>query len=1147
MLYRLTRSWEGACAFWRARTSSGPAQPATSPAHSAVRRFRWLLLAGGLFAGAAMAQSADLVVNHADSPDPGPAGGIFTYTLRIDNNGPNGATGVTLTDTLPVGSTFVDVATTAGTCSQAAGVVDCTLGNIPFNSNQTVTIRVRLPSAGVWTNTATAGSATSDPNTSNNVNSVQDTTATQAADLALVATPSTANVVAGQAYSYALQAANNGPNAADGSQRITFTVPAGASITSVPTGTGWSCTPSGGYPLSSGNVTCTRTGTLASGASASVLTVPAVSNVNGTVTAAFAIDGIKPDNSAMPDGNTSNNTTSADVTSTSGADVSITKTAASSNVAQGANVVYTLTPRLNGGVSLAGQPVTVTDTLGAGLSFVSAVGTGWVCDATITCTRTEYTGANFSNMPTITVTATANSAGTLGNTAGISTALPDPVPANNSASVNVTASNDADMQLTKTASINPVVPNQAFNYTLTARNTGPLAVPNGQTITITDQVPAGVRLDSLVSATGWTCDALPFTGPGNWACSRSTGLNANTNAPAVTVSAVLTGTGTATNNACVALGAGVRVDSNGANNCVGVGVTSTATEADLRVVSKTAAPDPVVAGQNLTYVITVDNVGPAAATNVVVSDTLGSLVNTGGFQSAVASQGSCTPNAVTNGTSQNLSCNLGTLNSGAQATVTVVVRPSIAVSGPRTNTATVRSTDVGDPNQANNSGSVTSQVTAIVDVTAAKTATPSTVAAGAPITFVATIGNTGPSTAQTVQMVDTLPSNAAFIDVVSVSGGGSCAPITAGTVGGTLTCNWASINSGSQQTVNYRMRPLGNATGSTVVNSVAATTATTESNTANNSATTSTPVTAAQLDILVNKVDSADPVDLGQNTTYTITVNNSGPSFGTNVVMTDIFPAPGSSPTATFSYQGALTVNAGGACTEPTMGATSGTLTCSFPGLSSGQSATITYVMRAETLTVAGATSGTAFNQASVVVEETETTMANNVVTHDTTARRFTVATDLALSKTAAAGPLAPGAAIDYTLVVTNNGPLASDGAQVVDVLPPGVTFVSGTGCVNAAGTVRCAVGALAVGASRTFTISTTLASPYSGARPLVNTATLDAPGDTNPGNNTASAPTAVSNLPASSIPTLSEWGMILLAALLGLMAWQHPAMGRRR
>ena len=62
--------------------------------------------------------------------------------------------------------------------------------------------------------------------------------------------------------------------------------------------------------------------------------------------------------------------------------------------------------------------------------------------------------------------------------------------------------------------------------------------------------------------------------------------------------------------------------------------------------------------------------------------------------------------------------------------------------------------------------------------------------------------------------------------MVSVSGGGSCVPIAAGTVGGTLTCNGASINAGVQQTVNYRMRPLGNAAGSSVVNSVAATTAT---------------------------------------------------------------------------------------------------------------------------------------------------------------------------------------------------------------------------------------------------------------------------------------------------------------------------------
>ena len=80
-------------------------------------------------ANPAAAQSADLVVNQADSPDPGPAGGVFTYTIRVDNNGPDAAVGVNFADTLPPGSTFVGVATTQGTCSPpAAGVVNCALG-----------------------------------------------------------------------------------------------------------------------------------------------------------------------------------------------------------------------------------------------------------------------------------------------------------------------------------------------------------------------------------------------------------------------------------------------------------------------------------------------------------------------------------------------------------------------------------------------------------------------------------------------------------------------------------------------------------------------------------------------------------------------------------------------------------------------------------------------------------------------------------------------------------------------------------------------------------------------------------------------------------------------------------------------------------
>jgi uncharacterized repeat protein (TIGR01451 family) len=131
----------------------------------------------------AQAQSADLVINHSDSPDPGPAGGVFTYTVRVDNNGPDTAIGVDLSDTLPPGSTFVGVSTTRGSCSQAAGTVSCALGDLAFLANVTVTIDVILPTAGVWTNTATATSTTTDPNTANNLNVTEDTTAQAAADM----------------------------------------------------------------------------------------------------------------------------------------------------------------------------------------------------------------------------------------------------------------------------------------------------------------------------------------------------------------------------------------------------------------------------------------------------------------------------------------------------------------------------------------------------------------------------------------------------------------------------------------------------------------------------------------------------------------------------------------------------------------------------------------------------------------------------------------------------------------------------------------------------------------------------------------------------------------------------------------------------
>ncbi|OZB73753.1 MAG: hypothetical protein B7X37_07800 [Halothiobacillus sp. 14-55-98] len=801
--------------------------------------------------------------------------------------------------------------------------------------------------------------------------------------------------------------------------------------------------------------------------------------------------------------------------------------------------------------------ITVTSTLGSGLTYVagSASGTGWSCSDSgqlITCTRPgPYNGGNYTNMPAITLQATANTTGTLNNDVSISIPETDPDTGNNNTTIGVNSSNDADLQITKSASLNPVVGGQAFNYTLNVRNLGLLAVGSGQTITVTDNIPAGTTVTAPPSGSGWICSGTG-AGPVTVTCTRSGPLNRNSNAPSITIPAQITTAGATSNTASVALTGSGPVDSNTTNNTSTVNGTATASgnQADLSLI-KTVSGN-VDAGQPLTYVLTVTNAGPGVSTNVTLTDALNSLINNGGLQSITASQGSCAPAAPANGTSQNVSCNLGTINSGAVATVSITVLPNIAVTGSRTNTASVTSPDIGDPDRTNNTASATSQVTVVADITVAKSATPSPVNAGAPLTYVATITNKGPSSAQAVTMTDTLPSNASFIDVQNVSNGGTCGTQpAAGDTGGQLVCNWSTdVPSGSQRTVTYRVRPLISAVGSNVDNSVAVTTTTKESDTTNNSATTSTPVDPVQLDVLINKTVSNPSIPLGGTTTYTVTVTNNGPSEATGVVMTDSYPNPaGNYPitppatqtTAAFSYQGGLSIDHGGTCTEPAVGATTGELICTFPTLDKGETATITYDMKAESITQAGALSGQMTNFASVKPNETETIPVNNNYASQTTSTfRPSSNADLAVTKTLTTpsnGTLVPGKDAVYDITVVNNGPDTSQSAQAVDTLPAGLTFVSAPGCIFDSGTnrVSCDLGTMNNGDTKSFAVTTTVNQPFDGVNPLVNEADVDAPGDPVSSNNKSSVSSKVFGF--EPIPTLSDWALAILVMMIGLVA----------
>jgi uncharacterized repeat protein (TIGR01451 family) len=106
-------------------------------------------------------------------------------------------------------------------------------------------------------------------------------------------------------------------------------------------------------------------------------------------------------------------------------------------------------------------------------------------------------------------------------------------------------------------------------------------------------------------------------------------------------------------------------------------------------VTKSDSPDPVSVGQELTYAISVANAGPDPAAGVTLSDTLPATVSLG---SATPSQGTCSGTAT-------VTCALGSIASGATATVTIKVTPT--TDADLANTATVSAT-TADPNPANN-------------------------------------------------------------------------------------------------------------------------------------------------------------------------------------------------------------------------------------------------------------------------------------------------------------------------------------------------------------------------------------------------------------------------------------------------------------
>lgn len=873
-----------------------------------------------------------------------------------------------------------------------------------------------------------------------------------------------------------------------------------------------------------------------------------------------------------------------------------------------ANAVVTVNDVLPAGlsfVSAAGAGWTCPDTV-----------TNTTCSYT-----TAAAQDNYSNLPAITVKATVTATGNQTNTAtvGIHSGATEVNNTNNTATATVTGSDTADLSATKTASnykngINIAVPlNTPYTYTLTARNNGPLAIPaasgNNPAIELVEKVTAGVTITGINDLNGWDCGSpsFPMTS-GELTCTYSGGL-ANGASRNLILNAIRTTEGNAVNEACVkfaAIGGGgtpTRQDNNPNNNCdtVWVGASDETIQdnnADLSI-NKTADKASLFSGEDLTYTFVIHNAGPAIAKSVVLRDEFENLLPDGNTLIEVTGLGggqTCTPALPAAGTSHVLRCELGNIAVGATQTITAKVKPlAIEEAVQRSNTAQVYSQTVVDPTPGDNESTVptTTEVKARVDLVASKEVTTSeggaagaakNAASGSKMLYTVRATNSGPSSAKNVWLRDTLPAQALLLDTPTptdangvcqvvtaatsndypVMGGGTALP--AGAAGGVLECVWGDtataryLARNAQYEVNYSMRSLPKLdVGTELDNTVTIGTVTDEPNKANNTANAKVTLTKSELDVMIQMSHDTDAISLGSTVRYSIRLKNGGPTYATNVVMTDVFPstnAGGAASSATFTYQGNLVIKDGagnvvadGTCTEPAAGDSVGPLACTFPVLAPGEDRVIEFDMVAASLP-AGAMSGTVFHLATVQADETEylsngnDTAENNSTRDQTSTNRAAENADLGVTKTA--NPAAPtkvnrGDQITYTITVTNHGPNQSTGAQMVDQLPAGLNFVSAAGgaCAENNGEIACAVGTLAKDASVTFTIVTQVANDYVGTN-ITNKAVLDAPGDPNSNNDEDEAETPVVVPPQGpqSIPVDNPLALLILAlGMAGLFA----------
>ena len=361
----------------------------------------------------------------------------------------------------------------------------------------------------------------------------------------------------------------------------------------------------------------------------------------------------------------------------------------------------------------------MTDSVPAGLTLVSAAGSGWACGtagSTVTCSVSPAGGlASGASLPDITVTVVPTLAAVPSVTNTATVANINDVNPDNDSSSSVTAVQGvavvADLAVTKTDGVTSVTAGGTTTYTIRVTNGGP------------DPVTGAILADPAVAGlakTAVACAATPgeCTGPTTPSVAELEGGTfalpalASGQAYAISVTADVTAaSGGVANTASVAAPTGVS-DPDGRNDSATDSdtVTPAAVVADLAI-AKTDGTASVAAGGTTTYTITVTNDGPSPVTGAILADPAA----TGLAKTAVAcaaTPGQCTgPTTPSVAELEGGTFALPALASGQTYAIEVTADVT-ATSGSVANTATIAAPNgASDPDGTNDSATDSDTVT----------------------------------------------------------------------------------------------------------------------------------------------------------------------------------------------------------------------------------------------------------------------------------------------------------------------------------------------------------------------------------------------------------------------------------------------------